>query len=113
MVDNVLVEFHTNSLSATGDLLYRFVQPALVHHQLLLGPHPSTLTELLYPFHGNYDQSVAFQKWAQNFLWLSSASQHDSLMVLQHSQTLVDVIHTSLLNYVQDCLHTYGVGYAT
>ena len=79
LVDHGLPGTYLASLDAIGDLLSNFVQPALVHHQLLMGAHDCQLADLMAVASNNYDQFTAFRGWTQELFSLLSVNQGDSI----------------------------------
>ena len=89
-------------MDAIGDLLSNFVQPALVHHQLLMGAHDRQLADLMAVARNNYDQFTAFRGWTQDLFSLFSVNQGDSIALQTYLRSSIDSLCTSLPAYVRD-----------
>ncbi|KAJ9069502.1 hypothetical protein DSO57_1017979 [Entomophthora muscae] len=110
LVDSGYVQLYVSILRSMGIWVQQFMHPMLVHHQLALGLHTFHLNELTVVSINNYNQFMAFQQWAHDFLSLLSGSQHDTLVIQQHLQSTTNSLRASLTNYVKEQLQSYVKG---
>ena len=112
LVDHGLPGTYLASMDAIGDLLSNFVQPALVHHQLLMGAHDCQLADLMAVARNNYDQFTAFCGWTQELFSLLSVNQENSIALQTYLRSFVDSLRTSLPAYVRDRLQAYDLNHS-
>lgn len=106
----VAPQFPQELLSAVGSaeqLLSSFVQPALAHHQMMLGLHVQEISSLQTAVTNHWDQFAAYQQWIHSLLSLVSNNQRDSITSQARLVTSIERVRQSIPEYVRERLHEF------
>lgn len=91
-------------MDTIGVLVNQFIQPALVHHQLVLGSQNQLLDAVATAVLNNHAQNMAYQEWSHSLFACISDNQRNSLVSQKYFTASLNSLCSSLPGYIKNQL---------